>query len=176
MSSIRDTTVPVCITPGCKRTPSMDYEPGGPPSYYSHCDRCSGAYVSYPGLHAHRHRYTAVQCAANGYDPAHSWLTSTSLRPVVENDEIVRYVCTERLPTGDPLADGPRCPYEITPDDLAIFMEWRAADSRLCRLTITATSPHYKGDRMELATEIRRAYEAARTAHRKAFPIDVPND
>lgn len=176
MTSVRDTTIPRCLTPGCTRTPPMDYEPPGEPGYYSHCDRCSGAYASHPGLHAHRHRYTAVQCAANGYDPAHSWLTSTSLRPVVENDEIVKYVCAERLPTGDPHARGPECPYEISPEDLAVFMEWRAADSLLCHLTILAQSPHYKGDRMELAHEIRAAYVAARIARNKAFPVDVPND
>lgn len=167
---------PVCWTTGCERTPSMDWEPPGEPSYNSHCDRCAGKYVSHPGLHAHRHRYTAVQCAANGYDPAHSWLTSTSLRPVVENDEITKYVCAERLPTGDPLADGPACPYEISADDLAIFMEWRRADSLMCDLTMTATSAHYKGDRMALAKQIRKAYTDARTAHGRAFPIDVPND
>lgn len=104
------TTAPQCITPGCTRDAAYDSEPttGG---YYSTCERCithSGT-----GLHAHRHSYTAAQCAANGYDPAHTWETSTVLHPVVENDEIIAWECREPLPN-----DRGRCGYVISATDV----------------------------------------------------------
>jgi hypothetical protein len=160
-----DTTIPQCVITGCEREPSWDSEPPSP-GYFSTCDRCSSAYVSSVTLHAHRHRYTALQCAANGFDPNHTWLTTTTLVPEVENDEIIRYVCREPLPGGDP------CPYSITAEALDIHMKWRHAEHMLCDLIIRSNGCKPPEDATHL---IWQAYNEARAARALAFPVDVPN-
>jgi hypothetical protein len=103
---------PQCITPGCVRDAQWDSEGavwdrqgnarGG--SYFSACERCGLAAPGYRG-HAHVHRFTPAQAAANGGEL--SWPTSASMGLVVERDVIVGYRCVKSLPY--PAPEGTPC-------------------------------------------------------------------
>jgi hypothetical protein len=160
------TTAPQCLTPGCTRDRAYDSEPpeGG---YYSTCERCSMAHHSAAGLHAHRHSYSAAQVAANGYDPEHTWLTSTTLRPVIEGDEITGWACREDLPKGRG-----RCGYVISRADMDAHQAHRRGESFLCNTAVSASNGHGIGPQTNGA-EVWTAFKALRDAYNAAHPIDV---
>lgn len=167
---------PQCITPGCTRDAAYDSEPpaGG---YFSTCDRCYS--LSGAGLHAHRHSYTAAQCAANGYDPAHAWTTATTLRPVVENDEIAAWECREPLPN-----DRGRCGYVITRAEADAHLAHQRGSAFLCRTAVNASNGHGTGPqtdghdplaayKAQSAHEALAAYKALSAAWEATHPLDV---
>jgi hypothetical protein len=166
-----DTTMnaPQCLTPGCTRDAAVDgeaYDNGtGDIGYYSTCDRCDT--LSGSGLHAHRHSYTAVQCAANGYDPAHTWTTSTTLRPVVENDEIAAWECREPLPNGRG-----ECGYSISRADADAHLAYARGEGFLCRTAVSASNGHGIGPQTN-GREVWEAFKAMRAAYNAAHPVDV---
>lgn len=103
-------TAPQCSTPGCTRPCTFDSEPPvTETSYYSTCDRCGTVSSSAVG-HAHEHSFTEAQAAANG--GPRTWRTATLLRPVVENDMIVAWRCSEPTEAGYP------CRFAVTADEL----------------------------------------------------------
>jgi hypothetical protein len=80
---------PIC--PICKiNERSYDSEPprGG---YFSHCYRCSSLITQ--SEHNHTHYPSPAQVAAGTYKAGHSWRTSQSVHPIIENDVHVGYRC-----------------------------------------------------------------------------------
>jgi hypothetical protein len=160
---------PQCATPGCTRDAAFDgeaYDGGtGEGSYYSNCERCSMAYQSSAGLHAHRHSYSAAQCEANGYDPAHTWWTATTLRPVIEGDKITGWECRESLPR-----DRGACGYVITAEDMAAYNAHRQEDMRLTRAAYNGASNPANAERIK---EARATLETFRADWKAAHPEDI---
>jgi hypothetical protein len=158
-----ETTAPQCITPGCTRDAAYDSEPpaGG---WFSTCDRCHT--LPHIGVHAHRHSYTAAQCAANGYDPAHTWTTSTVLRPIVENDEITAWECRDELPNGG------ECGYVISRADADAHLAFRRGEAFLCRTAVSASNGHGIGPQTD-GREVWEAFTALRDAWNAAHPADI---
>ncbi|MER5754370.1 hypothetical protein [Streptomyces sp. NPDC002088] len=161
---VESATVPLCITPGCTRNAAYDSEPpaGG---YFSTCDRCGT--LPGAGLHAHRHSYSAAQCAANGLDPEHTWTTSYPLHPLVENDEITAWECRKPLPN-----DGGRCGYVISRADMNAHLAYRRGEAFLCNVANAASFGHGIGPQTN-GHEVWAAFKAMRDAWTAAHPYDV---
>ncbi|MEU5425945.1 hypothetical protein AB0H73_10090 [Streptomyces olivoreticuli] len=155
-------TAPQCMTPGCERGASQDSEEGG---HFSTCDRCGVSFVSGAGLHAHRHSFSPAQEAAHG--GPHSWVTATTLRPVVEDDEIVRWACREDLPGGRGA-----CGYETSRADMDAYLAYRRGEAFLCSAVHAASSGHGTGPQAD-GHEMWVAFEAMRNAWTAAHPTDV---
>jgi hypothetical protein len=158
------TTAPQCVNTGCTRECTYDSEPPTP-GYFSTCDRC-GVQPS-AGLHAHRHSYSAAQCEANGLDPAHTWTTSTVLRPVVENDEITSWECRESLP-----GDRGSCGYVISAADMEAHRAHGRGESFLCTVANSANYGHGIGPQTN-GHEVWAAFKALRDAYNAAHPVDI---
>jgi hypothetical protein len=155
---------PQCITPGCTREAAYDSEPprGG---YFSTCDRCGLSSVSGAGLHAHRHSFTPAQEAANG--GPRSWVTSTTLRPIVEGDDVVAWECPEALPGGRG-----ECDYTISRAEMDEHRAHRRGDRALNDFAWSASNGH-QGMTREQGAEVWATYTAMRDAWTAAHPADI---
>jgi hypothetical protein len=159
------TTAPQCLTPGCTRDRAYDSEPpeGG---YYSTCDRCTT--LPHTGLHAHRHGWSAAQLKGDPRrDPAHTWVTSTVLRPIVENDEIAAWECRDELPNGRG-----RCGYVISRADADAHLAYRRGESFLCTVAVSASNGHGIGPQTN-GREVWEAFKAMRAAYEATHPTDI---
>jgi hypothetical protein len=158
---------PQCINTGCTRECTYDSEPGfsGEGSYFSTCDRCTT--ISAAGLHAHIHRYTPIQCAANGWDPNHTWETSTILRPVVQDDEITAWECRDLLPNGRGT-----CGYSISAADMDAYRAHARGMRFLCDTAVRASNGHGIG-RDTNGHEVWKAFTAMRDAYNATHPVDL---
>jgi hypothetical protein len=126
------------------------------------------AHHSAAGLHAHRHGYSAAQLKGDPRrDPAHTWVTSTVLRPIIEGDEITGWECREDLPKGRG-----RCGYMISRADMDAHQAHRRGESFLCNTAVSASNGHGIGPQTN-GREVWEAFKALRAAYEAAHPVDV---
>lgn len=153
---------PQCITPGCTRDAEYDGESGG---HFSACGRCGLSAVSSAGLHAHRHSFTPAQEAANG--GPRSWTTATTLRPIVEGDEITAWECAHPLPGGRG-----ECDYTVSREDMDAHRAHAQGDHALNTFAWSASHGHQHMTG-EQGAQVWAAYKAMRDAFNAARVIDV---
>jgi hypothetical protein len=153
---------PQCITPGCTRDAEYDGESGG---HFSACGRCGLSVQSGSGLHAHRHHFTPAQEAANG--GPRSWVTATTLHPVVQGDEVTAWECREPLPNG---RGG--CDFTISREEIDARAAHRQGDHALNEFAWSASNGH-QGMTREQGAQVWATYKALRDAYSAQHPADV---